>query len=77
MDLQEIKDLGEKINEVADENCHLYLWVINPMLPEAIEVIRSWEKYGFIYKTCITWINKMDLEQAIIIGGKLNMCYFQ
>lgn len=56
MDLQQIKDLGEKINEMADENCHLYLWVINPMLPEAIEVLKSWEKYGFIYKTCITWV---------------------
>lgn len=56
MDLRQIKDLGEKINEMADENCHLYLWVINPMLPEAIEVLKSWEKYGFIYKTCITWV---------------------
>lgn len=56
MDLEEIKALGEKINELADENCHLYLWVINPMLPEAIEVLKSWEKYGFVYKTCITWV---------------------
>lgn len=56
MDLQQIKDLGDKINEMADDNCHLYLWAINPMLPEAFEVIRAWEIYGFVYKTCITWV---------------------
>lgn len=61
MDLQQIKDLGERINKIAHENCHLYLWVINPMLFEAIEVIRSWEKYGFVYKTCITWIKSNGL----------------
>ena len=55
MDLQAIKDLGSQIDSIADEDCHLYMWVINPMLPEALEVMKAWEKYGFVYKTMITW----------------------
>jgi len=42
------------IEEIADENCILFLWVMNSELPLALEVIKSW---GFIYKTvAFTWI---------------------
>lgn len=41
------------INQIADENCHLYLWVTNRSLPKAFRLI---EKWGFRYITCLTWV---------------------
>jgi len=50
MKLDDIKALP--VAEVADEKCHLYLWVPNALLPEGIEVLRAW---GFEYKTNLIW----------------------
>ncbi len=50
MKLEEIKQLP--VAEVADEKCHLYLWVPNALLPEGLEVMEAW---GFSYKTNIIW----------------------
>lgn len=50
MKLDEIKRLP--VAEAADEKCHLYLWVPNALLPEGLEVMKSW---GFEYKTNIIW----------------------
>ena len=48
MKLDEIKKLP--VSDVADEKCHLYLWVPNALLPEGLEVMKAW---GFEYKTNI------------------------
>lgn len=48
--LDDIKQLP--VSEVADEKCHLYLWVPNALLPEGLEVMKAW---GFQYKTNIIW----------------------
>lgn len=53
MDTEEIKALAPEIDQRSAENCHLYLWAINPMLPEAFDVMDAW---GFEYKSIITWI---------------------
>ena len=50
MKLDDIKSLP--VADVADEKCHLYLWVPNALLPEGIEVLRAW---GFEYKTNLIW----------------------
>ena len=50
MKLDEIKQLP--VSEVADEKCHLYLWVPNALLPEGLEVMEAW---GFEYKTNLIW----------------------
>lgn len=50
MKLDEIKALP--VASVADEKSHLYLWVPNALLPEGLEVMKSW---GFEYKTNIIW----------------------
>lgn len=50
MKLDEIKQLP--VAEVADEKCHLYLWVPNALLPEGLEVMKAW---GFEYKTNLIW----------------------
>lgn len=50
MALNEIKQLP--VGDIAEEKCHLYLWVPNALLPEGLEVMKAW---GFEYKTNIIW----------------------
>jgi N6-adenosine-specific RNA methylase IME4 len=50
MGLSEIEALP--VAEIADETCHLYLWVPNALLPQGISVMRAW---GFAYKSNIVW----------------------
>lgn len=38
--------------DLADEDCHLYLWITNRSLPKGFELM---EKWGFRYITAITW----------------------
>lgn len=40
------------IADLAEDNCHLYLWVTNNFLPDGLKVMEAW---GFDYKTTITW----------------------
>lgn len=51
MDFDSICQLPVKA--LADDEAHLYLWVTNPFLKQGIELC---EKWGFEYKTLITWI---------------------
>lgn len=50
MTLDEIKALP--VGEIAADAAHLYLWVPNALLPEGLEVLKSW---GFTYKTNLIW----------------------
>lgn len=51
MPIEEIEKLP--VGKIADENCHLYLWVTNRSLPKAFRLIEAW---GFRYITCLTWV---------------------
>lgn len=51
MPLEEIAELP--IARIADENCHLYLWVTNRSLPKAFQLMDKW---CFRYITCLTWV---------------------
>ena len=48
--LRQIKELP--IAHAAAPVCHLYLWVPNALLPDGLEVMKSW---GFQYKSNIIW----------------------
>ena len=50
MTISDIKALP--VYELASICSHLYLWVPNALLPDGVEVMRSW---GFEYKTNIIW----------------------
>jgi N6-adenosine-specific RNA methylase IME4 len=50
MTLDEIKALP--VNDIADDQSHLYLWVPNALLPEGLAVMKAW---GFNYKTNVVW----------------------
>lgn len=44
------------VNEIADDNCVLFLWVTMPKLNECWEIIKNW---GFEYKTvAFTWVKR-------------------
>jgi N6-adenosine-specific RNA methylase IME4 len=48
-----LKEICEiPIQLAASEASHLYLWVPNALLPEGLEVMKTW---GFKYKTNIIW----------------------
>lgn len=53
MTLSEIAALP--VASVAAPNCLLWLWATNPMLPEALHVLRAW---GFDYRTAGHWSKK-------------------
>lgn len=70
MPTSEIK--GLPISSIAEENCHLYLWVTNNYLPDGLEVARAWE---FRYITLITWI-KGSLGLGQYFRGTTEQCLF-
>ena len=54
------------IHTISDDDCILFIWVIDPMLPEAIKVIESW---GFKYKTvAFTWVKKNKKSDNYFTG---------
>jgi len=60
------------VANLAEDNCHLYLWATNNYLPAALEVMRAW---GFTYKTAITWgKDKFGLGQYF--RGQTEHCLF-
>ena len=59
MSLDDIKALP--VQDIAADDCVLFLWIVWPNLLDAIEVIKAW---GFEYKTCaFAWI-KADGSQV-------------
>lgn len=40
------------VNEMADDNAVLFLWVTSPFLEDAFKIIKAW---GFEYKTSFVW----------------------
>jgi len=52
--------------DICDDDCILFIWVIDPMLPEALEVIKKW---GFKYKTvAFTWVKKNKKTDSYFTG---------
>ena len=48
-----LKDIFRlSVSKLADDPCHLYLWVPNALLREGLDVMGAW---GFEYKTNIIW----------------------
>lgn len=48
------------ISNISEDDCILLIWVIDPMLPQAFEVIKAW---GFKYKTvAFTWVKENKHE---------------
>lgn len=54
MTIEDIKALP--INNIADNNCILFIWVTFPLLQAGLDTIKAW---GFVYKTIgFNWVKK-------------------
>lgn len=72
MKTKEIIALAPMVQELAEENAHLYLWATNNFLPDALEVMKVW---GFRYVTTITWVkDRIGLGQYF--RGLTEHCLF-
>jgi N6-adenosine-specific RNA methylase IME4 len=41
------------VYDLADTDCHLYMWITNRSLPKGFALLEAW---GFRYITCLTWV---------------------
>tara|TARA_Y100000296_G_scaffold58679_1_gene67641 strand:+ start:133 stop:681 length:549 start_codon:yes stop_codon:yes gene_type:complete len=62
-----IKDICNlKFKNLFDKDCILFIWAIDPMLPETLQIIKAW---GFIYKTvAFTWIKENKKSDGYFTG---------
>lgn len=51
MTIEQLEELD--VCGVADEDCHIYLWITNRSLPKGFRLLEAW---GFRYITAITWV---------------------
>lgn len=64
LSLDEIKNLP--VNEIADENCLLFLWATFPTMMDAFKVIEAW---GFQYKTtAFVWVKQNRKSDSLFMG---------
>lgn len=72
MKTKDIINMKDFIQEISDENCHLYLWTTNSFLKDGLQVMEEW---GFRYITTITWMkNAIGLGQYF--RGLTEHCLF-
>lgn len=64
MNIDDIYNL--KVDDIADNNCILFLWVTFPLLQQGLETIKRW---GFAYKTCaFNWVKKNKKSDSLFWG---------
>ena len=64
MTIEDIKNMP--VNNIADKNCILFIWVTYPLLKEGLDTIKSW---NFKYKTCaFSWIKKNKKSDSLFWG---------
>ena len=64
MSTEDIKKLP--VNELAAEDCMLFIWVTMPKLNEVFDLIEHW---GFTYKTCgFNWVKKNRKADSWFMG---------
>ncbi|MBL3569923.1 DNA methyltransferase [Rhodovulum sulfidophilum] len=59
------------VSVLAADDCLLWLWATNPMLPQAIEVVSAW---GFAFKTAGHWVKRTKHGKMAFGTGYLLRC---
>ena len=78
-DCMSLKDICNlPVNNIAEKDCVLFMWVVDPLLHKAFEVIKAW---GFEYKTvAFTWAKQNRKSPGFFTGlgywtrGNPEMC---
>ncbi len=52
MTLEELVEFGNKVKEVSNKDCILFMWITAPKLNWMMDVLNAW---GFDYKTNLIW----------------------
>lgn len=64
MNIEDIKDLP--VQDISEKDSILAMWVTNPILPQALEVVKAW---GFEYSTVLfTWIKRNKVSNTFFWG---------
>jgi len=64
MTIDDIKNMP--VNDIADDNCILFIWVTYPLLKEGLDTIKAW---NFDYKTCgFSWVKKNKKADSLFWG---------
>ncbi len=72
MKTKDIINMKTWIDNISEDNCHLYLWVTNSFLKDGLKVMEEW---GFRYITTITWAkDRFGLGQYF--RGQTEHCLF-
>lgn len=62
--LMKTKDIMNlPVQDITDDNCHVYLWVTNNFLIDGLKVMEAW---GFKYITKITWVKAEVLNSGVL-----------
>lgn len=69
MTLAEIKAMP--VADLAARDCLLWLWATNPMLPDALDVLRAW---GFTFKTAGHWAKRTRHGKLAFGTGYILRC---
>ena len=59
------------VKDISEKDCVLFMWAVSALLPEALEVMKSW---GFKYKTvAFCWIKKTKNGKQVHNLGRWTM----
>lgn len=68
MTMEDIKNLP--IQNIASDNCFLFMWATGPLMPECVDVVKKW---GFQYKTIsFNWIKTYPKQTDKLFMGMGN-----
>lgn len=71
------------VQDLAEENSHLYLWIPNALLQEGLDVIKAW---GFTFRSPLYWIKPRLLlgnyfrnasETSSISSTRIMICFIK
>ena len=69
MTIKELKALP--VNDLADEDCLMYMWTTGPFMALSIDVMREW---GFEYKTMGFVWDKMNINPGFYTMSRYEFC---
>lgn len=69
MTIAELKQLP--MNNISDENCMLFMWVVSPMLDDGINLMKSW---GFKYSTIAFIWHKQRVNPGHYTMSECEIC---
>jgi len=71
MTFKEMMNTKPQIDELSDDNCLMFMWVINNYLKEGIQLLEHW---NFKYITNICWVKSSGAGLGRYVRGCHELC---